>query len=169
MSVGWGSAALLALPCVGGGTERSKGSLELVHQMKNSVSGSWVVASAEATVCEGVCAAASRSRGGMGREHAAGYACVGGGTEPPKGSSGEMHPRKNSASGSWVEASAEAALCGKVCVASSRSKVGLGCGCGGEALKRLHRSKNSANESCVAASASVADITTPVTIRVGLA
>ena len=37
--------------------------------MKNSVSGSWVVASAEATLCEGVCAAASRSGGGMGREH----------------------------------------------------------------------------------------------------
>ena len=68
-----------------------------------------------------------------------------------------MHPRENSASGSWVEASAEAALCGKVCVAASRSRVGLGCGCGGEALKRLQRSKNSANESCVAASASVAE------------
>ena len=48
------SVALLALPCVGGGTERSKGSLEYMHPMKNSVSGSWVVASAEATLCEGV-------------------------------------------------------------------------------------------------------------------
>ena len=38
-----------------------------------------------------------------------------------------MQPRKNSASGSWVDASAEAALCGKVCVAASRSRVGLGC------------------------------------------
>ena len=66
-----------------------------------------------------------------------------------------------------MEASAEAALCGGVCVAASRNRVGLGCGCGGEALKRLQRSNNSANESCVAASASVADITSPVTIRVG--
>ena len=52
---------------------------------------------------------------------------------------------------SWVVASAEAALCGKVCVAASRSRVGLGCGRGGEAIKRLQRSKNSTNESCVVA------------------
>ena len=33
-----------------------------MHPRKNSVSGSWVVASEEATLCEGVCAAASWSR-----------------------------------------------------------------------------------------------------------
>ena len=40
-----------------------------MHPMKNSASGSWVEASLEATLCEGVCTAASRSSGGMGREH----------------------------------------------------------------------------------------------------
>ena len=35
------------------------------------------------------------------------------------------------------------------------------------AAGRLQRSKNSANESCVAAPASVADITSPVTFRAG--
>ena len=52
------------------------------------------------------------------------------------------------------------------CVAASRSRVGLGCGRGGGATKRWQRSKNSANESCVAASASVASMTLPVTFRV---
>ena len=80
-----------------------------------------------------------------------------------------MCPRKNSVSGSWVVASAEATLCGGVCAAASRSRVGLGCGRGGGAIQRLQRSKNPANESCVAASASVAEITLPVTFRVGLA
>ena len=57
--------------------------------MKNSVSGSWVVASAEATLCEGVCAAASRSRGGMGREHVGQVMPrVGGGVEQSKESPG---------------------------------------------------------------------------------
>ena len=57
--------------------------------MKNFVSGCWVVASAEKTLCEGVCTAASRSRGGMGREHVGQVmACAGGGIEPSKGSSG---------------------------------------------------------------------------------
>ena len=100
MSMGWGREALQALPCVSGGIERSKGSLELVHPRKNSVSGSRVVESVEATLCGGVC----------------------------------------------VEA---------------------GCGRGGRAIKRLQRSKNSANESCVAVSASVAGITLPATFRVG--
>ena len=118
--------------------------------MKNSVSGGWVVASTEATLCEGVCAAASRSRGGMGREHVVQVMrCAAGGAEQSKESPKQMHPRKSSASGSWVEASAEAALCGKVCVAASRRTVGLGCGCGEEAVKRLQRSLNSSNESCV--------------------
>ena len=58
-------------------------------------------------------------------------------------------------------------MCGTVCVAASRSRVVLGCNGGGDALKRMQRSKNSANESYVAASASVADITSLVTMRVG--
>ena len=110
MSMGWGSEALLAFPCAGGGAERSKrsstGSLEL------------------------------------------------------------MHPRKKSASGSRVVASTEAAQCGEVCVAAPRSRVELGCGRGGGAIERLQRS---ANGSCVAALASVAGMTLPVTFRVGLA
>ena len=43
-----------------------------------------------------------------------------------------VDPRKNSVSGSWVVASAETAVCGVVCVAASRSKVGLGWGAAGE-------------------------------------
>ena len=78
-----------------------------------------------------------------------------------------VHPSKNSVSESWVVASVEATLCGGVCVEASRSRVELGCGRGGRAIKRLQRSKYSAKESCVAASASVADITLPVTFRVG--
>ena len=62
-SVGWRSEALLALPCVGGGTERAP--------EKELCSGSWVAASAEATLCEGVCAAASWSRVGW-VEHTSG-------------------------------------------------------------------------------------------------
>ena len=63
----------------------------------------------------------------------------------------------------------ERELGGRISVekSASRSRVGLGCGRGGGTLKRLQRSKNSANESCVAASASVADITWPVTSRSG--
>ena len=38
---------------------------------------------------------------------------------------------------------------------------------GGGAIKRLQRSKNAAQESCVAVSASIADIASPVTLRVG--
>ena len=77
----------MALPCVGGGTERCTGSLVQTHPRKNSVSGSWLVASAEAALCEGVCAAASRSRVGMGREHVGQVLpCAGGGTERSKGS-----------------------------------------------------------------------------------
>ena len=45
--------------------------------------------------------------------------------------------------------------------------MGLGCRRGGGALERLQRSKNSANESCVAASANVAGIALHVTSRVG--
>ena len=37
--------------------------------MKNSLSGSCVEASLGATLCEGVCTAASRKSGGTGREH----------------------------------------------------------------------------------------------------
>ena len=70
-------------------------------------------------------------------------------------------------SGSWVVASAEAALCGGVCVAASRNKVGLGWRRGGRALERQQRSKNSAKESFVAASANVFGIVLPVTFRVG--
>ena len=63
--------------------------------MKNSVSSCWVVASAEATLCEGVCAAASRNTGGMGREHVGHVtSCAEGGTEPSKGSSGQLHLRE---------------------------------------------------------------------------
>ena len=49
-------------------------------------------------------------------------------------------------------------------MAASRNRVGAG---SGEALKRMQRSENSANESCVAASASVADIKSLVAVRVG--
>ena len=45
-------------------------------------------------------------------------------------------------------------------------RVGAGSGRGGGALERLQRSKNSANESCVAAPANVAGIALPVTSRV---
>ena len=76
-------------------------------------------------------------------------------------------PRENSSSGSCVETSCETAMCGIVCVAASRGGVGMGSGGGGGALKGMQRSKNSAKESCVAASASVADIESHVTMRVG--
>ena len=59
-------------------------------------------------------------------------------------------------------------MCGIVCVAASRSGVEMGSGGGGEALTEMQRSKNAANESCVAASASVADMKSLVTVRVGL-
>ena len=88
MSAGWGGEALPALHCADGEDWRSKGSLEKMHAIKNSVSGSWVVASVDATLREGVCTAASRSSGGMGREHVGQVtSCVEGGTEAPKGSS----------------------------------------------------------------------------------
>ena len=56
-----------------------------------------------------------------------------------------MHPRKNSVSGRLVDASAEATLCGGVCTAASRSREGFGL-CGGELLRGLQRSQNSAND-----------------------
>ena len=58
-------------------------------------------------------------------------------------------------------------MCGKVCVAASRGGVKMGSGCGGEALTEMQRSKNPAKERCVAASASMADIRSLVTVRVG--
>ena len=58
-------------------------------------------------------------------------------------------------------------MCGKVCVAAFRGGVGMGSGGGGGALTEMQRSKNSAKESCVAASESVADIRSLVTVRVG--
>ena len=45
--------------------------------------------------------------------------------------------------------------------------LGMGSGGGGEALTEMQRSKNAAKESCVASSASVADIKSLVTVRVG--
>ena len=70
-----------------------------------------------------------------------------------------MHLREDSGSGSWVETSCETAMCEIVCAAASRGRVGdRQRGAAGEHLRRMQRSKNSANESCVAASASAADI-----------
>ena len=56
---------------------------------------------------------------------------------------------------------------GKVCVAASRGGVGMGSGSGGEALTEMQRSRNAAKESCVAASASVADRRPFVIVQVG--
>ena len=135
--------------------------------MKNFVSGSRVAASVDATLLAGVCTALSRSSGRVGREHVGQKtSCVEGGAAAPEGSCGRIHLRENSASGSWVETSCETAMCGIVCVAASRNGVGIGCGGGGGALMRMQRCKNSANESCVAASASVADIKSLVAVRV---
>ena len=64
-------------------------------------------------------------------------------------------------SGSWVVASAEATLSGEVCVAASTSRVGWAAGAEEEQSRGCTR-----NESCAAASASEADITSPVTSRV---
>ena len=75
--------------------------------------------------------------------------------------------RENSSSGSWVETSCETAMCGIVCVAASRGGVGMGSGDGGGAPEEMQRSKNSAKERRVAASASVADIKSLVTVPVG--
>ena len=61
----------------------------------------------------------------------------------------------------------ETVMCGIVCVAASRGGVGMGSGGGGEALTEVQRSKNAAKESCVAASASVADKRSLVTVRMG--
>ena len=58
-------------------------------------------------------------------------------------------------------------MCGIVSVAASRGGVGLGSWGGGEALRKMQRSKNAAKERCAAASASVADIRSLVTVRVG--
>ena len=58
-------------------------------------------------------------------------------------------------------------MCGRVCVAASRGGLGMGSGSGNEALTEMQRSKNAAKVSCVAASASVADIRSLVTVRVG--
>ena len=43
----------------------------------------------------------------------------------------------------------------------------MGSGGGGEVLTEMQRSKNAVKESCVASSASVADIRSLVTVRVG--
>ena len=56
---------------------------------------------------------------------------------------------------------------GIVCVAASRSGVAMGSWGGGGALTEMQRSKKATKESCVAASASVADIRSLVTVRVG--
>ena len=45
MSAGCGGEALSALQCADGEAWRSKGSLEKMHPIKNSVSGGWVEAS----------------------------------------------------------------------------------------------------------------------------
>ena len=45
--------------------------------------------------------------------------------------------------------------------------MGTGSGSGGEALTEVQRSKNAAKESCVAASASVADRKSLMIVRVG--
>ena len=58
-------------------------------------------------------------------------------------------------------------MCGIVCVAASRGVVGMGSGSGGEALTQMQRSRNAAKESCVAASASVADRRSLVIVWVG--
>ena len=50
-------------------------------------------------------------------------------------------------------------MCGIVFMAASRGGVGMGSGGGGRALTEMQRSKNVAKESCVVASASVADDT----------
>ena len=103
---------------------------------KKTMNGSWVVASTEATLCEGVFAV--WRRGGMGREHV-GQVLPGarGGAERSKGFSGVDSAKKE--------------------LRECRRRG---------ALKRLQRSENSANEICVTASASVADIAPPVTFRV---
>ena len=89
MSACCGDEALPALQCADGEPWRSEGSLEKTHAIKNSVNGSWVVASVDATLREGVCTAASRSGGGMGREHVGQVmSCVEGGTEAARESSG---------------------------------------------------------------------------------
>ena len=116
----------------------------------------------------GVCTVSSRSNEGTGREHVElRTSCVEGGANSPERLCGWTHLRENSSSGSCVETSCETAMCGIVCVAASRGWVGMGSGGGGGALKGMQRSKNSAKESCVAASASVADIESHVTMRVG--
>ena len=58
-------------------------------------------------------------------------------------------------------------MCGIVCVAASRGGVGMVAGAAERALTEMQRSKNAAKESCVAASASVSDIRSLVTVRVG--
>ena len=58
-------------------------------------------------------------------------------------------------------------MCGKVCVAASRGGVGMGSWVG-DALTEMQRSRNAAKESCVAASASVADRRSLVIVRGGL-
>ena len=55
----------------------------------------------------------------------------------------------------------------KVCVVASRGGVGTDCWGGGEALTKMQRSRKAAKESCVAASASVADGRSLVGVRVG--
>ena len=70
MSAGCGGEALSPLQCADGEAWRSVGSLEKMHPLKNSVSGTGVEASLDVTLCEGVCTAASRSIEGTDRKHA---------------------------------------------------------------------------------------------------
>ena len=81
------------------------------HPRKNSVSDSWVVASAVAALREGVCTAASRSGGGMGREHVGQVvSCAEDGDRAKRKICRVDTLRENSPSGSWVETSANEAL-----------------------------------------------------------
>ena len=107
------------------------------------------------------------TKGRVGNTWGQRTSCVEGGAKAPERLCGWTHLRENSSSGSCVETSCETAMCGIVCVAASRGGVGMGSGGGGRALKDMQRSQNSAKESCVAASASVADIESHVTMRVG--
>ena len=58
-------------------------------------------------------------------------------------------------------------MCEKVCVAASRDGVGTGSWGSGDALTKMRRSRKAANESCVAASESVAARRSFGVVRVG--
>ena len=89
MSAGCGGEVLPALQCADGEAWRSKGSLERMHPMKNSVSGSCVEAPRDATLYKGVCTIASRSNEGTGREHVGQRtSCAEGGTKALEGPRG---------------------------------------------------------------------------------